>query len=991
MNTLFKPFFLSFFLLVFALSNQVLGVFYMTSWENRTPPTGGAVVWSSIAVANMAGTVLAAANTGRLYTSDDNGSTWTETQPAGDTDQDWSAVAIGASGELQMAAARNGRLYLRGTGDRDHPDPTLWFETQPVGDTDQDWSMVAIATGVLIAAVDGGRMYSSADLGATWTETQPAGDTDQDWSAVATNGSVILAGARNGRAYIGIADLFGGTVSWTETQPAGDTTKNWSTASINPNTGSTFLGIDGGRLYTSTISDISTTPVWTETQPAGDANQAWSAVATSGQTALAATDGGRIYIKIGENTWTETQPAGDTNQAWSAVAVNGDGTLPIVAADILYIGAVTTPTPDAPDNFQTTANTTASEKFDGHALYRTTEIQKSGSTTTPFPHGVVQVGDRFYVGLRSIVSSNPSKLFSFTNLNDISSYQEVTTTGYANIESMTYDAVHNRIYAVATATSNVNVFSIISINPDDISDWEAVYTAALSYDTSSAITTDGTYVYGVSYTNPPIFFKIRISDWTVVATNTWTNGRRGHAASLVEYADRSELYFTSSFAGGAFAKVNPTDLSYTEIVDLAEDGDNGLITDDIYCRKITEAGATCYVGSEDTVEKQLFVIDTATMTKSVVTAPGSYGLFAGEDTLYNLAHNTGLTFGYIVNYAQFDESSPVYYAFPGEVPNEFFESSTGRKFFTNWGSDGYLKEYIETSDIYATSDVSVSWESNISNITYTIELSTDGIDYDPYGDEQSQSTLTLSDLAPNTQYWIRVVANNGEESSAPSVYNFTTAAFVPAAASSVPSFTSVSSTSTTVTLAWNGTSPEYYVKTGILTSGWIDDTSYVFTGLTCGQSYDFRVKGRNSDGVSTVYSASTTVTTAACDSDDEEIGGGQSFVESSGSYITLCRVGDVFSIVTGRRCTGILPDDVNKSMYSFTKPLKMGMTDLDVKALQQYLNLHGFTVSLTGLGSKGNETTYFGIKTKTAVIKFQLAHNLIGDGVVGPRTRAMLK
>lgn len=79
------------------------------------------------------------------------------------------------------------------------------------------------------------------------------------------------------------------------------------------------------------------------------------------------------------------------------------------------------------------------------------------------------------------------------------------------------------------------------------------------------------------------------------------------------------------------------------------------------------------------------------------------------------------------------------------------------------------------------------------------------------------------------------------------------------------------------------------------------------------------------------------------------------------------------------------------STYSFTRSLTIGSTGADVKALQQWLNANGYAVSATGVGSAGNESTYFGAKTKAALAKYQAAKGISpAVGYFGPVTRASL-
>ncbi len=115
---------------------------------------------------------------------------------------------------------------------------------------------------------------------------------------------------------------------------------------------------------------------------------------------------------------------------------------------------------------------------------------------------------------------------------------------------------------------------------------------------------------------------------------------------------------------------------------------------------------------------------------------------------------------------------------------------------------------------------------------------------------------------------------------------------------------------------------------------------------------------------------------------------------------TACTPGDLFSRVTGARCTetpsSVVPP-LTPPVFTFTKTLQYLSEDLEVKQLQIYLNTHGFIVSQTGAGSPGKETTFFGTKTKQALINLQEAHKTEiltplgltkGTGIFGTMTRS---
>lgn len=76
---------------------------------------------------------------------------------------------------------------------------------------------------------------------------------------------------------------------------------------------------------------------------------------------------------------------------------------------------------------------------------------------------------------------------------------------------------------------------------------------------------------------------------------------------------------------------------------------------------------------------------------------------------------------------------------------------------------------------------------------------------------------------------------------------------------------------------------------------------------------------------------------------------------------------------------------------AFMRNLSVGMTGDDVKALQIYLNTHGYTITSSGPGSSGQETNRFGGLTRAALAKFQKGKGISpAAGYFGPKTRAAM-
>jgi hypothetical protein len=178
----------------------------------------------------------------------------------------------------------------------------------------------------IVAVVENGYIYISADSGSSWApQTSPG---SHSWYGVATSldGSKIAAIA-NGDYIHTSAD--GGSTWSTRTGPGSN---NWLSIASSSDGVKLAAVNKGGYIYTSTDSGVN----WTTQISSGIHD--WLSIASSydGTKLVAVVDGGYIYTSTNSgSSWTSRAGAGSRN--WIGVASSSDGTKLVAVVDGGYI------------------------------------------------------------------------------------------------------------------------------------------------------------------------------------------------------------------------------------------------------------------------------------------------------------------------------------------------------------------------------------------------------------------------------------------------------------------------------------------------------------------------------------------------------------------------------------------------------------------------------------------------------------------------------
>ena len=273
-----------------------------------------------------------------------------------------------------------------------------------------------------------------------------------------------------------------------------------------------------------------------------------------------------------------------------------------------------------------------------------------------------------------------------------------------------------------------------------------------------------------------------------------------------------------------------------------------------------------------------------------------------------------------------------------------------------------------------------------------------------YAQLGSGLVTSTTGLIANSLHVISVAAVNGD-STATTTYGPTAETYTVA---DVPTGTALNSSAAPkqVIVTWNGNATEYFVINNTLStnSGWIGSATFTNTGLVCGTTYAYQVKGRNALGVETAYANSVSVSTQLCPASSPGLsggGGGGVTITPTPTPTTVVTIPtttpetsvtapltttpdtSVTAPTTGGTATAPIAPTATETRFTFTRALTIGSRGSDVSNLQTILKELGFFTypQITG---------YFGSISKNAVQLYQKARQLAASGVVDNPTRDAL-
>ena len=273
------------------------------------------------------------------------------------TIQPWQSVASSANGTHMIAAVNNGFLFTSADSG------ATWVQRA----TSQPWYSVASSSDGtrLVAAINNGNIYISTDVGVTWTSRA----TSQPWFSVASSadGSKLVGAVNNGLLWVSVDSgtnwsSRATTQPWVSVASSSDGTKLVGVV----NNGFIFSSVDSGSNWVQRATSLPWTSVASSADGtrlvavanndkvyvSGDSGvnwlprlgtQPWQACACSGDGSrmAAVISGGQIYTSFDSG---QTWTARDSSRSWQCVAYSSDSTRAVAAEKngLIYISPSST-------------------------------------------------------------------------------------------------------------------------------------------------------------------------------------------------------------------------------------------------------------------------------------------------------------------------------------------------------------------------------------------------------------------------------------------------------------------------------------------------------------------------------------------------------------------------------------------------------------------------------------------------------------------------
>jgi hypothetical protein len=785
---------------------------------------------------------------------------------------------------------------------------------------------------------------------ASWTERTSAGS--RPWTSIASSsdGTKLAAATGNGYVYTSINS----GADWTERTNSG--IHGWTSIASSSDGTKLAATVIGGYVYTSINSGAD----WTERTSAGF--RSWKSIASSSDgTKLAATvSGGYVYTSINSGAdWTERTNSG--MRSWGSIASSSDGTKLAATVNGGYV--------------YTSINSGADW------TERTNSGMRSWGSIASSSDGTKLAAVAFEFGGGYV----------YTSINSGADWTERTSTGLRSWMSIASSSDGTKLAAVSTNDGFPSGYIYTSINSG--ADWTEQtsansrswgFIASSSDGTKLAATVSGGYIYTSISNVAPVATGVSFSGTAKInqlQTGTYT------------YSDTDgDLQGSSTFRWlRDGSPINgATSSTYTTV--LADVGHTLSF-------EVTPVALTGTTPGTPVVSAGTTILNSAPLVKNV-TFSGTTKINQLQTGYYDYSDADGdaqgvLTFRWLRDgIAIGSATSPTYTTVLADVGHTLtFEVTPVALTGILTGIPVVSTGRAITNSSPIASSVSFTGIAKINQLqtgTYTY--------FDADGDTQgittfrwlrngspialataSTYTTVLADVGTTLSFEVTPVALTGTTPGTPVASSGT------AILNSLPivsnlSITGSSSVGSLLTGHYTysdidsdaeGTSTFRWLRNDVAITNATSST-YTTTNDDIGTTIKFEVTP-----VALTGATSGTALTVTYDQNIVAVS------QSGGGGGSTYRPPVIHSVTP----PVIIPPTTNSigSSHATARTLRQGMRGSDILTLQTYLYKHQYGLT------KKDLISYFGAKTKQAVIAFQKKHKLKADGVVGEKTSALLK